>query len=1352
MFTILDDDVTAVNDVSADGSVMVGQIATALGAAIWDAENGWRNLVEVADEAGIDVEGWTLSVAWSISDDGQAIVGQGVNPDGDGEGWILRFEEPERSTDIIVNDTRDLADHDAEDEFCDVDPDEEDNQCTLRAAIQVSNSRGGSNPIMFNIEGNGPHTINVTTELDQIVVPVVMDATTQPGYSGTPVVALQGAGNVGLAISAGQSVIRGLAIGGFPIGIVNGGQGGNVIEACHIGLDPSGTVAKPNGIGITVQDTPDHRIGGDTMEQRNVISGNTEQGVLVFGASSAGTVISGNYIGINATGITAVPNGIEGIKIDGSPNVTIGGSTEGARNVISGNATVGVLILGEAATGNIVAANYIGTNSNGDAALANGAEGVRVEKAANVVIGGETSGERNVISGNGAHGVYVVGPGADGARIKSNYIGVDATGSMALGNGILTGDATGHRGIWVLFANDIEIGGSTSTPGIAPGNVVSDNAWNGIEVEGGLPGSESGSSNNARILGNIVGMDAAGVTLLANGRMESADGITISGEARDAIVGQAAGGNAIATNEGVGVNLTRDANLSPSPDGAHIAANIIGFTAAGDAVLGHTVFGISRNIDNATNLVGGISDVTIGGVAGEGNQIVSTIGIVVYGVESERNEIRSNVIGLLANGTVAPKDEEFKGVVGISTLLADGVMIENNTVGGYGIGIELSSNKNILKGNFIGTNPQGTSARPNTTGVRIPSAIVGETFQFPVGGENIIGGTGSSEPNVISGNELRGVVIGGRVVFNVFTDSDAAIRAIRSMEPLDDLVRGLVGSIDVDATLVESRSASSRDMDGASDNLIIGNKIGTNLAGTAQIGNGQSGSAETLGIGIGLQGGSRNLIIGNVISGNGFGVAITDGTPNYPATSKDNSFAANVIGIGSDGSSLPNQFGGILVVANGPQILTSVTITEGSKPAGNIIARNGQFGIRIVSDEEGIPRVQISQSSFERNVGPAIEHFHNGEPGAPHVPDPPRMLSALALEDQVRLRIGPRATGPVDVFSTTACEGGHADGFYRLSVEGTAGASGTVLLDYDLLPISTAEQATGLYLSTTSTSQGETAATSAFSSCLRIAAEGNSMEQFLIDGQTGDVFDGLGLSINVTSNSNSSASMSKRSDGTLYVSRYDLAPDNNTFDGKVASTDDGSIIEPNVVASDRYWTIRSDSLDGLEYTACLNISGIDGVNVPEQLTLARRDDLAGVWVPYTSTLEDSGATLCASGIESLGDLGVGADSLVNPIYTPPVSTPVETPKVVPDVFELSHLYPNPLSDKGFFALSNPKPGPIVVEVYDSVGRKVDEILNEVVEAGIKTLGFDASSLPAGVYFIRATGMGISLTKTATVVR
>ena len=116
---------------------------------------------------------------------------------------------------------------------------------SLRYAITQSNLTGpGPNTIDFKIPGTGVETITPASALPTATVPVTIEGTTQPGYSGKPLIVLDGSdagsGTNGLDLSAANSAIVGLAVDNFGgDGIVLAGSG-DVITGCFVGVDATG--------------------------------------------------------------------------------------------------------------------------------------------------------------------------------------------------------------------------------------------------------------------------------------------------------------------------------------------------------------------------------------------------------------------------------------------------------------------------------------------------------------------------------------------------------------------------------------------------------------------------------------------------------------------------------------------------------------------------------------------------------------------------------------------------------------------------------------------------------------------------------------------------------------------------------------------------------------------------------------------------------------------------------------------------------------------------------------------------------------------------------------------------------
>jgi hypothetical protein len=187
-------------------------------------------------------------------------------------------------------------------------------------------------------------------------------------------------------------------------------------------------------------DADDGAVDGN-VGARNLISGNLG-GIEISGPAIDGVTIEGNFIGLNAAGTAAVPNfaGIDALLGTTGTNIVIGGTTAGAGNVISGNAQNGILLSVLNAT---IQGNYIGTNAAGTAAVPNGPSGdagIALEIGGNegpniqILIGGTTAAARNVISGNTKHGINLSGIQSGLVTIRGNYIGVGSDGHTALGN------------------------------------------------------------------------------------------------------------------------------------------------------------------------------------------------------------------------------------------------------------------------------------------------------------------------------------------------------------------------------------------------------------------------------------------------------------------------------------------------------------------------------------------------------------------------------------------------------------------------------------------------------------------------------------------------------------------------------------------------------------------------------------------------------------------------------------------------------------------------------------------------------------------------------------------------------
>jgi hypothetical protein len=413
-----------------------------------------------------------------------------------------------------------------------------DGVTSLREAMCAANNNAGPDTIQFDIPGcGGGCTIQPT-----IALPVLTDdATTIDGYTqdgaspatgavpATLLVEIDGsaiASNNGFNITSGGNEIRGLAINRFPLnGIAIGGSGAtdNVISGNHIGTDRSGSVDLGNGldgvfIGLGAQY---NTVGGDEPAERNAISGNDLDGVAIHGSGTMGNRVSGNFIGVTADGWYDCANGLHGVYIYGGAweNLIGGDIMSDERNVISGNDKNGVCIYGDGTAANVVVGNYIGLNASGMVALPNGQMGVMItEGARDNVIGGEAT-YANIISGNDT-GVWIDGENTTGNRVHYNVIGMtryaDPLGNTRDGVHLSLGAQNNTVGPENLIVFNGDDGVGVDTPP-ALGNTITQNC---ISANGGLGIHLTNGAHNGI---------TAPIILSASGEMGSVNGTACPG-------------------------------------------------------------------------------------------------------------------------------------------------------------------------------------------------------------------------------------------------------------------------------------------------------------------------------------------------------------------------------------------------------------------------------------------------------------------------------------------------------------------------------------------------------------------------------------------------------------------------------------------------------------------------------------------------------------------------------------------------------------------------------------------------------------------------------------------------------
>ncbi len=203
----------------------------------------------------------------------------------------------------------------------------------------------------------------------------------------------------------------------------------NTIKGNKIGTNDTGTAAMANGNdGIALTDGSHHNtIGGTTLDDRNIISGNTHCGIRLRDGANNNT-IDYNLIGLNAAGTNAIPNGLAGVCVfSGANGNNIGSPVTGRLQYISGNTREGIYI--ENSSGNFVGqVNRIGVATDNTTARGNGLQGVMLNGATNTRV------FPTLVAYNGGAGIAVIGNTATGNNVGPTEIRNNGGLPIDLGN------------------------------------------------------------------------------------------------------------------------------------------------------------------------------------------------------------------------------------------------------------------------------------------------------------------------------------------------------------------------------------------------------------------------------------------------------------------------------------------------------------------------------------------------------------------------------------------------------------------------------------------------------------------------------------------------------------------------------------------------------------------------------------------------------------------------------------------------------------------------------------------------------------------------------------------------------
>jgi parallel beta-helix repeat protein len=798
---------------------------------------------------------------------------------------------------------------------------------------------------------------------DGVAVSGVSGATVLEGnWIGVSTDGLSGIGNAGVGVrvtGGGASVRIGSESGGGNV-ISGNGAGGILIEESSateilgniIGLDADGAADVGNqGDGVAVTEfaasTVIGRVGG-----ANVISGNTGIGVYVS-PTATDTSIMGNTIGLDLGGAMTFGNGVDGVFVEGATRTLV------ASNVVSGNGGDGIRVQGQAATSTTITGNLVGLTASGDEAAGNAAVGIRISDVPGIVVGGGSAAERNVVSGNGSHGILITSDLTDGAAdasVASNYVGTNLSGATAIAN---AGDG-------------VRVEGTGASAAIVVGNLVSGNDGVGIRVTGGASGS--------RIAGNVVGLDASSSVALGN----VGDGVRIEGGAGHFVGGEAADRNIVSGNGASGIVVAETAstliasNIAGTNDtGARDLGNggdgiaVVGATetiVSGNMASGNSGSGVSVSnsdsgaVADATTIVGNVlgadvtgltalpnqqhgvvirqaSGTTLGGsFAGDRNLISGNVGNGILVDGAAATEITGNYVGVTANGYSALGNGAGGMLVsGASdTVIAGGNVVAFNGSGATGHGIAISASQGTIVGDQdLGTGNGNVIYRNRGDGVRIENGStgtvvvgnsIGSTVTGGVGlgnegaGVGIVGANGSTIGGLRSsasnlGNLIVGNGGGGVAIADALPDTGAGEEG--------NVVQGNTIRRNVGAGIWIVRSAGQV----IGGTAAVGNEIGLNAGDGVQIDNTEGGTG------------------GHIVAGNAIGTDASGSQKTGNAgdgISIVGSLGNRVGGIDGEGNLVANNRSGIVITS-----AEAASIDEGNTVAGNTVTANVGDGVRL---------------------------------------------------------------------------------------------------------------------------------------------------------------------------------------------------------------------------------------------------------------------------------------------------------------------------------------------------------------------------------------------------------------------
>ena len=816
---------------------------------------------------------------------------------------------------------------------------------SLRQAIIDANAAPGADAISFSIAGS----IQLTSALPRITGQLDVDGTTAPGFASTPVVEVDFNGAKGLQFEAGSggSEVQSLGlVDASAAGVKLNGVGNIVLAGNRIGVALNGAAAANRGNGIELVNSNGNTIGGDDVDERNIISANGKYGVHLTGSSN--NTISGNYIGTDVAGLADMGNAKGGIHLRSSSSSNLIGGETG--NVISGNDGIGVH-LNSGSSLNTISSNRIGTNAAGTAAIGNSSDGLKIEKSDRNIIG-NTDAIESVDFYDAADGTAITQPvnfwqGIRGSSVAGQYIMVGTSGADGIvfigsvdgdtGNTYYPVSYPNNAGTTSVYGPDLMNNGDLRLVGTYRANGSS--VVHGFMYEGAAadlataanyrtidyPGANYTylhSTAGGLVVGNYDSPTDHGTGSLPFGpghafiydinsdtfltdvtypgsKSNTVYGIWYNGDTKYTLAGGYSNefvnnfddpnvplGSAFLVDYDSATGQFSNWKSYTHPGGVNIVTHFEGISSVEK--------GVYTLAADAINL--GTSDPESGSIVTVRRNSDGTFSDAVWvtledpsapGAINSSNSVYGNVaVGILVDGsTISSYQAELNTAFQLSNVISGN--------GGNGINV-LKSSFNTVAMNYIGTNAAGTADLGNAlNGIQLTKSSSG----------NLIGGeaTGGNDPtgnvfvrppqgNLISGNNQNGVLINAK----------------------------------------------------SSSNQLSGNFIGTTASGNVALGNSLDGvliekaDGNTL---LGCTFEQDPFVFYNVLSGNG-------GNGLRVNNSNDTTIQANFVGMGANNdTAVGNGLNGVVIEGNSTR-----TTMGGPIPLGNVVAANTLNGL-VVQDK-----------------------------------------------------------------------------------------------------------------------------------------------------------------------------------------------------------------------------------------------------------------------------------------------------------------------------------------------------------------------------------------------------------------